>query len=72
MNKYMVEIYETVLPEMAAHGIEDTTPNRIAFLSGLLDGWLEDESRSAEKSIYVSALALEIFYLKLTQIRSMK
>ena len=70
MNKYMEEIYETVLPELASHGFEDTVENRIAALTGLQDAWNEDESHSAEKSMYMIALAFEILNLKLKKIHS--
>lgn len=61
----MEEIYETVLPEMAANDIEDTTENRIAFLTGLYDGWKEDPETSLEKTFYMMALNSEIMSLKL-------
>ncbi len=57
------EIYETVLPEMKAQNIEDTTEHRLWFLQGLKDGWLEDEDTSVEKSFYVLAVTLEILRL---------
>lgn len=54
------EIYEAVLPEMEAHGIEDTDANRHAFLSGMRDAWVEDPFKSIEKTLYVVAINLEI------------
>lgn len=59
------EIYETVLPEMEANGIEDTIENRIVFLQGLYDGWKEDEDRCIEKTLYQIALISEINVLKI-------
>ncbi len=59
------EIYEAVLPEMAAHDIEDTIENRITFLTGLQDAWKEDPEVSFEKTLYMIALSGEIFNLKL-------
>jgi hypothetical protein len=70
MNTYMQEIYDTVLPDMAAHDIEDTIPNRIAYLSGLQDAWNEDTTKSPEKSMYTMALAFELLNLKLKNIFS--
>lgn len=62
----MEEIYEKVLPEMASQGIEDTTENRILFLTGLYDGWKEDTSDNClEKTLYLVALHSEITILKL-------
>lgn len=72
MNNLMAKIYETVLPEMAEHGIEDTTSNRIAVLSGLWDAWNEDDTHSVEKSMYMTALAFEILHLQLKKIHSTK
>lgn len=54
------EIYERVLPEMKASGIEDTIPNRIAFLQGMNDAWREDDSFSITKPFYILAVSLEI------------
>ncbi len=59
------EIYESVLPEMEAHEIEDTVPNRITFLTGLYDGWREDSDHSFEKTLYMIALRTEICCLTL-------
>lgn len=59
------EIYAAVLPEMAEKGIEDTLENRHAFLTGLKDGWLEDEEESLEKSLYVLSITMEIAMLQL-------
>ena len=63
------EIYANVLPEMAAQGIEDTTANRLAFLQGVRDAWMEDDSKSFEKSLYMMAISTEIFKLSLRMIR---
>ena len=54
------EIYAAVLPEMKAKGIEDTIENRLAFLNGLSDAWIEDEDRSPEKCLYIVAISCEI------------
>ncbi len=54
------EIYESVLPEMKAHDIEDTVDNRITFLTGLYDVWKEDSDRSVEKTLYMLALTEEL------------
>ncbi len=59
------EIYESVLPEMMDHDIEDTVDNRITFLTGLYDAWKEDSDRSVEKTLYMTALNSEIFCLKI-------
>jgi hypothetical protein len=56
----IAEIYERVLPEMKANGIEDTPLNRIACLQGLADAWREDESFDILKPFYQLALTLEI------------
>lgn len=60
----ITEIYAVVLPEMAAHGIEDTLENRLSLLTGLRDGWLEDKGSSVEKAIYVLAVTNEIIVLQ--------
>ena len=63
----IAEIYERVLPEMKANGIEDTIPNRIAFLEGLNDSWREDDSFDIMKPFYILAVALEIQRLRVAQ-----
>lgn len=65
MKTRMEEIYEAVLPEMAAHDIEDTTSNRIEFLTGLYDGWNEEPNKSIEQILYMIALSAEITFLKI-------
>jgi len=61
----MDEIYDTVLPEMAAHDIEDTIENRHIFLTGLRDGWKEDTDTSTAKSLYMMAINCEILILSM-------
>ncbi len=68
MDARLAEIYEQILPVMAANHIEDTVPNRIAFLTGLQDAWKEDDNTSFEKSLYMLALSTEIDHLKLKNI----
>lgn len=63
MSAKMDEIYETVLPEMAANQIPDTLENRLDFLSGIRDAWLEEPSVSFEKWLYVQAIGNEIYRL---------
>jgi hypothetical protein len=58
------EIYEAVLPELASHGIEDTTQNRLWALEGLRDAWNEDSESSFEKSMWQLALMGEIWSLE--------
>lgn len=60
-------VYQAVLPEMAAKGIEDTTENRIYFLTGLLEAWTENDDSCIEKSCYVIAVSLEISHLQIKQ-----
>ena len=59
------EIYEFALPEMKANGIDDTTENRIAFLTGIANAWEEDSDISLEKTFYKLALQSEISTLEL-------
>lgn len=63
MNDMLKEIYDAVLAEMADKNIEDTTENRLTFLTGLSDGWAEDESVSVEKALYQLVLSTEILEL---------
>lgn len=58
------EIYEEVLPYMRANGIEDTPVNRIGFLRGVRDAWLEDDTFHPQKPYYIMAITLEIERLK--------
>ena len=58
------EIYDAILTEMARLEIEDTPQNRLDMLTGLYEGWQEDESSSFEKSLYMIALATEIAVLQ--------
>lgn len=60
-------IEDAMLAEFTSQGIEDTPTNRHDFLLGLRDGWLEDDDKSLEKSLYmftintmISMLALKI------------
>lgn len=57
------EIYVAVLPEMAAHNIEDTPQNRLQFLTGIRDAWLEDGSVSFVKWLYLITIGNEIIRL---------
>lgn len=60
------EIYEAVLPEMKANGIEDTPANRHDVLKGLLAGWMEDSSDDCiEKTFYKMAVTLEMTLLRI-------
>jgi hypothetical protein len=59
------EIYETVLPEMAYRGIEDTLANRFSFLAGMQEAWLEDPEWNAAKAAYCIAVHTEIVRLNL-------
>lgn len=66
MTEKVDAIYAAVLPEMAAHDIEDTPENRASFLEGLRDGWVEDHSDdSVEKSMWVLAASMEILRLRM-------
>lgn len=58
------EIYAGVLPELARHGIEDTTEHRLWALQGLRDGWME-EDLPPEAGPYIAACTVEIFKLKM-------
>lgn len=69
MASKIEEIYEFVLPEMKAQGIEDTTIHRIWFLEGLRDGWKEDvEDDNPDKVFYMVAINSEIFRLNLERL----
>ena len=59
-------VYEALLPEMEANGIEDTPENRHDMLRGLLDAWNEDESPAGiEKIAYKFAVLLEMHHLRM-------
>jgi hypothetical protein len=60
---YVKEIYDHVLPEMAANNIEDTTENRIKVLTGLQTAWSEEPSGFA-KLPWMFALGTEILRLR--------
>lgn len=57
------QIYAVVLPEMAAHGISDTTSNRIAVLTQVYEDW-SCNSYDLDREYYRVAIALEILALK--------
>lgn len=57
------EIYDQVLPEMAAAGIEDTIPNRITMLTEIVKVWEADEDDSVDKSLWISIVKTEISML---------
>lgn len=56
----IAEINDAMLPEFTSRGIEDTPDNRVAFLEGLRQAWIEDTSKSPEKVQYQRALQFEI------------
>ena len=53
-------IEEAMVQEMTEQGIDDTPENRLAFLTGLQEGWREDPSTSLEKSMYLVTISLMI------------
>jgi len=57
------QIYDQVLPEMAAAGIEDTIPNRITMLTEIVKVWEADEDDSVDKSLWISIVKTEISML---------
>lgn len=57
------EIYDQVLPEMAAAGIEDTIPNRITMLTEIVKVWEADEDDSIDKKLWISIVKTEISML---------
>jgi len=62
------EIYAAVLPEMKANDIEDTVENRIIFLTGLRNSWLEEnDDWGTTKGFYLMSLTNEIVRLKITK-----
>jgi hypothetical protein len=70
LNAKIDEINEFVLEELASAGFEDNPENRYAFLTGLRDGWLEDEEveNPEGKAEYLFAANLEIFRLHMLMI----
>jgi hypothetical protein len=67
---HIQEVYDLVLPELAANGFEDTTENRLVALQGLLDAWTEDPERNFAKQMYMHAVSFEIDMLKVQRIIS--
>lgn len=73
MTTRVEEINEFMLMALAEEGIEDTVPNRIAFLEGLQEVWrtepLEEWEKDAdvlfEKALYQIALSGELFCLRM-------
>lgn len=57
------EILAATSVELAANEIEDTPFNRLRFLYGMLDAWLEEGPVSPLKDEYVDALRKEIHRL---------
>lgn len=58
------ELYDQVLPEMAAAGIEDTIPNRITMLTGIVKVWEADTTDNCiDKSLWISLVKTEISML---------
>jgi hypothetical protein len=69
MTAKIQEVYDFIIPEMAAAGFEDTPENREQCLRGLRDGWVEDHSDDCpEKSEWVFAVSMEIFKLRMSNI----
>lgn len=64
MSTKLDEIYAVVLPEMAASNIPDTPQNRLDFLSGIREAWMEDGSASFEKWLYLMTIGGEILRLR--------
>jgi hypothetical protein len=61
----MIEtIYETLLPELAANGVEDTPLHRLWALEGLVDGW-EEDNPPTEAQPWIRAAKFEIVLLKI-------
>lgn len=56
----IAEITSRMLLEFTIYRIEDTLDNRVAFLEGLRQAWIEDTSKSPEKVQYQRALQFEI------------
>lgn len=59
------EINEFMLTTLKEHGIEATAENRLAFLQGMQDEWLEVSDPPLEQILYMSALSSEIFKLRM-------
>lgn len=58
------EIYAAVLPDMAANKIADTPQNRLEFLIGVREAWLEDGTVSFVKWLYLITIGNEINRLR--------
>lgn len=58
------EIYAAVLPAMAHENISDTPQNRLNFLTGVREAWLEDGTVSFEKWLYLMTIGNEIIRLR--------
>lgn len=75
-NPKVAEINKFMLDEFKANGFKDTTDNRISFLQGLRDGWIEDGSgglnseQAFERSLYLLAITGEISRLQTTRVWS--
>ena len=70
MSRKIDEIYANVLPDMAKHGIKDTTENRLAYLTGLRDGWVEDGPKpGTDKQWWLLALNVELMRLEIVRRR---
>ena len=69
MEKTKIEqIYDVLLPEIEALGVEITDDVRLAALQGLRDGWLEDKDEDdykTDKIFWVIAANIEIMRLEL-------
>lgn len=70
MQARIEKIYAAVLPHMAANGIEDTPENRFYALTGVKQGWLEDEDKSPEKEAFLAAISSEILALTIKLIET--
>lgn len=64
MSTKLDEIYAVVLPAMAAKNITDTPKNRLDFLTGMREAWLEDGTVSFEKWLWLMAVGNEILRLR--------
>lgn len=69
MKTKIEEIYDAVLPHLAANGIEDTTENRFYALTGIRQAWLEDKDESLEKQLYLMAVTSELLVLEIKLMR---
>lgn len=59
------EINDFMLTTFQEKGVEDTTANRIAFLTGLQKAWKEDPDASIGKTLYQMALNSELMLLQI-------